>query len=75
MNVGKNVGKMSESQRFPQSKLGIPHIEQIWYQTEPRQTFRPNQKEERKEGLSEQREQSQTGLNSVESREKKSKAQ
>ena len=34
---------------FPQSKLGIPHIEQIWYQTEPWQTFRPNQKEERTE--------------------------
>ena len=38
-----------ESQRFQKPKLCIPHIEQIWYQTEPWQTFRPNQKEERKE--------------------------
>ena len=44
--------KMQEErmhERFPQSKLGIPHIEQIWYQAESWQTFRPDQKEGRKE--------------------------
>ena len=46
MNVGKNVGKMSEGKRLPQSQFGVPHTEQVWHQSEPWQTFRPNQKEE-----------------------------
>ena len=79
MNVGKNVGKMSErcrkARRFPQSQFGVPHTEQVWYQSEPWQIFRPNQEERKKEELNEQREQSQTSLNSAESREKKSEAQ
>ena len=75
MNVGKNVGKMSEGKRLPQSQFGVPHTEQVWYQSEPWQIFRPNQEERRKEELNEQREQSQTGLNSAESREKKSEGQ